>query len=153
MNRFVDSLLTRFQRNPNKKWDRSLGITVITGLVLLLILGLVFSVAYGSRRITTSAGSLHDADEALRSATVARAQLALSSHMVAVDQLVGADSTQSLEISLMEAREALEDLNEGFEYLTNTDLITKQTFFIGVYPGLTSEMLDHVIDVFDRTLS
>ena len=93
MRGFLDSLTARFHRNSKRKWDRSLGITIITGLVLLLILGLVFSVAYGSRRITTSAGSLHDADEALRSATVVRAQLALSSHMVAVDQLVGADSS------------------------------------------------------------
>ena len=88
---------------------------------------MVFSVAYGSRRITTSAGSLHDADEALRSATVVRAQLALSSHMVAVDQLVGADSTTSLEVSLGEARKALSDLNEGFEHLTQGDLIDDAT--------------------------
>lgn len=127
MSQFTDSLLTRFHRNPNKKWDRSLGITVITGLVLLLILGLVFSVAYGSRRITTSAGSLHDADEALRSATVVRAQLALASHMVAVDQLVGADSTTSLDVSLGETRAALADLNEGFEHLNNTELVDNDT--------------------------
>lgn len=29
--------------------------------------------------------------------------------------------------------------------LTNSDLITDQTFWIGVYPGLTEEMLQYVI--------
>ena len=62
----------QFKNLSPKRWDRSLGITIITGVVLLLVLGLVFSVAYGSRRITTSAGSLHDADEVLRSATIVR---------------------------------------------------------------------------------
>jgi signal transduction histidine kinase len=43
--------------------------------------------------------------------------------MVAVDQLVGADSSQSLDISLQEARDALGDLEEGFAYLAETALI------------------------------
>ncbi len=29
--------------------------------------------------------------------------------------------------------------------LTNSDIITDQTFWVGVYPGLTDEMLDYVI--------
>lgn len=33
--------------------------------------------------------------------------------------------------------------------LTNTDLITTNTFFIGVYPGLTDPMLDYIIETFD----
>ena len=37
--------------------------------------------------------------------------------------------------------------------LTNTDLITTQTFFIGVYPGLTPAMIAHVLSVFDRALA
>ena len=36
--------------------------------------------------------------------------------------------------------------------LTNTDLITTHTFFIGVYPGLTAPMIDHVLSTFDRIL-
>ena len=30
--------------------------------------------------------------------------------------------------------------------LTNADLITEGTFWLGVYPGLTTEMLDFVIE-------
>ena len=36
------------------------------------------------------------------------------------------------------------------EALTNTDIITTNTFFIGVYPGLTAEMADYVIATFDN---
>jgi CDP-6-deoxy-D-xylo-4-hexulose-3-dehydrase len=34
--------------------------------------------------------------------------------------------------------------------LANSDVITTNTFFIGVYPGLTGEMIRHVLATFDR---
>jgi CDP-6-deoxy-D-xylo-4-hexulose-3-dehydrase len=34
--------------------------------------------------------------------------------------------------------------------LRNTDVITNQTFFVGVYPGLDDVRLDYVISVFER---
>ena len=34
--------------------------------------------------------------------------------------------------------------------LSNSDVITTNTFFIGVYPGLTGEMIRHVLATFDR---
>jgi CDP-6-deoxy-D-xylo-4-hexulose-3-dehydrase len=37
--------------------------------------------------------------------------------------------------------------------LTNTDTIMKSAFWIGVYPGITSEMIDHMIDVMERFVS
>jgi CDP-6-deoxy-D-xylo-4-hexulose-3-dehydrase len=36
--------------------------------------------------------------------------------------------------------------------LDNTDLITTNTFFIGVYPGLTDPMIDHILATFDQVL-
>jgi CDP-6-deoxy-D-xylo-4-hexulose-3-dehydrase len=36
--------------------------------------------------------------------------------------------------------------------LENSDLITTNTFFIGVYPGLTPSMLDYVIEVIDEVV-
>ena len=32
--------------------------------------------------------------------------------------------------------------------LENTDIIMKHTFWLGVYPGLTNEMLDYVLSKF-----
>lgn len=37
--------------------------------------------------------------------------------------------------------------------LTNTDRIMNDTFWIGVYPGLTHEMLDYILTVFDEFIS
>ena len=34
--------------------------------------------------------------------------------------------------------------------LTNTDLVMNHTFWIGVYPSLSTEMLDYMVDVFGR---
>lgn len=36
--------------------------------------------------------------------------------------------------------------------LDNTDLITTNTFFIGVYPGLTDPMIDHILATFNQVL-
>ena len=105
------------------RWDRSLTITIVSGLVLLLVIGLVFTVAYGSQRITTSAGSLHDADESLRSATVARAQLALAGHMAAVDEASATNSATYIDFSLVEAVEALGHLDSGLVRLDEGGLL------------------------------
>lgn len=56
------------------RWDRSLGLTVFTGIAMLVVLGMVFSVAYGSQQITSNAAALHDADEGLR-AEIGRAHV------------------------------------------------------------------------------
>lgn len=37
--------------------------------------------------------------------------------------------------------------------LQNTDIITENTFFIGVYPGLTDDMIDHIITTFNAILA
>ncbi len=37
--------------------------------------------------------------------------------------------------------------------LTNSDAITTNTFFIGVYPGLTGEMIEHILAVFDKFIA
>ena len=37
--------------------------------------------------------------------------------------------------------------------LRNTDIITSNTFFIGVYPGLTDNMIDYIIEKIGEVLS
>ncbi len=39
-----------------------------------------------------------------------------------------------------------------FGELTNTDIIMNQTFWIGVWPGLTTEMLDYVIETLEKIM-
>jgi len=36
-----------------------------------------------------------------------------------------------------------------FGELTNTDIVLNRNFFIGVYPGITDEMIDYILNVFD----
>ena len=108
------------------KWDRSLGLTVFTGLAMLVVLGLVFSVAYGSQQITSSAAALHDADEGLRAATIVRAQLALGVHMSSVDREFGTNSGEAQETSTFEATLAMEDLSTAVEQLLSSGKVSDE---------------------------
>ena len=85
---------------------------------MLLLVGLVFAIAYGSQRITSDATSLHDANEVLRSSTVIRAQLALGVHAGEVDRQFGTDSSDAIALSVTEAEEALADMEIGMAALT-----------------------------------
>lgn len=98
-------------------FDRGLGLTIVTGFVLVFIVGVVFAVAYGSQRITGSATDLHKADETLRAATVVRAQVALSVFMATIDDEFGTVSTAGQQLSESEANVALVDLETGVEEL------------------------------------
>jgi len=37
--------------------------------------------------------------------------------------------------------------------LNNTDFVMNNTFFFGVYPGITSDMISYIIDIFDKFMS
>ena len=82
-----------------------------------MILGLVFSIAHGSQQITSRATDLHNADESLRSATVARAQTGLAVHLLSIDDAFGTNSKNAIDLSLSEADVALEDLRTGLARL------------------------------------
>jgi signal transduction histidine kinase len=99
------------------RFDRALAITLVSGLGLLLILGLVFSIAHGSQQITTRATDLHNADESLRAATVVRAQVGLAVHLTTIDDVFGTNSDDAVALSVSEARTALDDLNDGIDHL------------------------------------
>jgi CDP-6-deoxy-D-xylo-4-hexulose-3-dehydrase len=40
-----------------------------------------------------------------------------------------------------------------FQPLVNTDVIMRDTFWIGVYPGITDEMVEYIVSVFDNFMS
>ena len=108
---------TRANLGLRPKLDRSLGLTLFVGAAMLLVFGLVFSVAYGSKQVTTQASALHDADESLRAATVIRAQVALAVHMSAVDRQFGTNSADARETSIDEADLAIKDFEKGMAHL------------------------------------
>ena len=117
------SRFTRLVSNPEGRdqearrgipGDRVLVVSFLSALALLVLLGVVFSVAYGSRRVTTNATALHKADEILRSSTVVRAQLGLAVYLAAVDREVGTNSTDAIALSVDEAKEALVGIRYGF---------------------------------------
>lgn len=101
--------------------DQALVLTTITGFVLLLMVGVVFSVAYGSQEIAHTAASLHAADETLRSATVVRAQIALALQADSVDRRYGTYSGKVIDVSTNEAEGAIVDTRTGVEALTGVE--------------------------------
>lgn len=84
---------------------------------LLVILGLVFSIAQGSQQITTRASQLHNADESLRAATVVRAQVGLAVHLTTIDAVYGSNSQTAIDLSVKETVTALDDLATGVDEL------------------------------------
>lgn len=104
------------------RFDRALAVTLIAGISLLVIVGVVFAIAASSQQITSAATSLHKADETLRMATVARAQLAIGVYLTVVDEEVGLDSSESVALAMSEARDAIEQMQEGFEELESDDV-------------------------------
>lgn len=132
------SMASPSSRRRKSIFDRGLGLTVMIGLALVFLVGVVFAVAYGSQRITRSATDLHKADETLRAATVVRAQVALSVFMASIDDEFGTVSTAAQNLSQNEARTALTDLEVGVEELRadgasqHTDLDERAAEFITV---------------------
>ena len=64
----------------NKAWI----ITTAVGATLLVVSAVVFSVSARHARLTAHAEAVHIADETLRVATVARAQVAMANHFASM---------------------------------------------------------------------
>jgi signal transduction histidine kinase len=121
---------------------------LVSGLGLLLILGLVFSVTRGSRQVTTSAIELHKADESLRAATVVRAHLGLATYMITIDDAFGTNSAEAIDLSLSEARTALDDLRRGVAAMEedgSSDVARAVEASRG-YASATEQALDAITD-------
>ena len=93
-----------------RRGSRSTAIALIVGVGLALVFALVFSIAFGSKGIAQHAKALHAADEALRAATVARAQAGMAAHLVVLEQEIDFDAVASVEVAMRDTRFALDDL-------------------------------------------
>ena len=104
----------------------ALWITVVAGVVLLGLASAVFTMAALSRRVNRAAADLHTADETLRAATTARADLAFLIILSNVDREFGTDSTPQIELASEQASIGLETVAEGFQLLVEGEVLTAQ---------------------------
>ncbi len=114
-------------------------------MILLLVMGIVFSAAWGSQRITSAATALHNADETMRAATTARAQIALAVHMSAVDREFGTNSLEAREVSIGEARQALDEMTNGLSGMMEDEALD--------IPAQLAETVDAFAVVASETLA
>lgn len=128
------------------RFDRALAVTFVSGLGLVLIFGLVFSIANGSKQITTDATALHHADETLRAATVVRAQVGLAVYLTAVDRAFGTFSGEAIALSVAEADSALSDMTTGLVALKDDGLLDGDGVeaILDAFRGTASEIIDVV---------
>jgi signal transduction histidine kinase len=101
--------------------EKASSVTVVAGLALLAVFGMVFAIARTTEEITSDAAALHSADEVLRSVTVIRAQLTIGAHAAAVDAQFGTDSTEAIARAIAETGQAMDDIYMGLSELASVD--------------------------------
>ena len=92
---------------------RALLVVTALGVVAVVITAAIFAFSRGTRQVTESALSLHQADDTLRVATVARYQLGFAVHLAGLDREFGSDFSSVTEQSMAEASAALDQINIG----------------------------------------
>ena len=93
-----------------QRGSRFTAIALVVGVGLALVFALVFSIAFGSKGVAQHAKALHAADEALRAATVARAQAGMAAHLAVLEQELDFDAIASVDVAMRDTRFALDDL-------------------------------------------
>jgi signal transduction histidine kinase len=134
------------QTKARSRFGGAVALTLVSGLCLLLILGLVFSVTRGSQQTTTSANALHSADETLRAATVVRAQVGLATYMITVDDAFGTNSADAIDLSIGEARTAFDDMRRGVANLEEdgSSDVAPAVEATRTYAGVTDQALEAI---------
>ncbi len=100
-------------------------ITIVAGLVLLGLASAVFTMAALSRQVNRAAADLHTADEVLRAATTARAELAFAIILSNVDREFGTSSARQVDIAVEQAQTALETVEAGHQLLVEGEVLTE----------------------------
>lgn len=110
----------RSPRVPGSRGSRLAAITLAAGVAVVLVFALVFSIAFGTQSIAAHAQALHNADEALRAATIVRSQVGLATHLSLLESEFDFEAADSVELSLGETRLALDDLDDSLLGLQET---------------------------------
>ncbi len=105
--------IRRSKIKGNKAWI----VTTAVGATLLIVSAIVFAVSTGTKGLTTHAESVHIADETLRIATVARAQVAMANHFASIERELSVAVDDQLLTSTEQANSALDLMAVGIEQL------------------------------------
>jgi signal transduction histidine kinase len=125
---------------------RLAAIALGVGVGLILIFALVFSIAFGTRRVAQHADALHNADEALRAATVARAQAGLATHFVLLESEFNFDASDAITLAVDDVTLAVTDLEEGIATLGELtggladEIETTSEAFLGTVIGILGHL-------------
>ena len=92
---------------------RAFLIVTVVAVVAVAITAAIFAFSRGTREVTESALSLHQADDTFRVATVARFQLGFGVHLAGLDREFGTDFSEARQQSMDEAAAALDQLDIG----------------------------------------
>ncbi len=107
----------RLVRRSKVKGNRAWIVTTAVGATLLVVSAIVFTVSAGTSGLTTHAQAVHIADETLRVATVARAQVAMANHFASIQRELAVDVEEHLATSSDQATAALDLMASGIEKL------------------------------------
>lgn len=107
----------RWVRRRKVKGNRAWIVTTAVGSTLLVVSAIVFAVSAGTQGLTAHAESVHIADETLRVATVARAQVAMANHFASIQRELSVDVEEHLATSAEQATAALDLMASGMTQL------------------------------------
>jgi len=82
-------------------------VSVVLGLVFILLASAVFTIAGRSRDVANRSVELHSLNEALRAATVVRAQATFAAYLASTDESFGTNSRAAIKVSITEANQNL----------------------------------------------
>jgi signal transduction histidine kinase len=111
------STTLRKVRRRKKKTSKAWIVTTAVGATLLVVSAIVVGVATGTKGLTEHAEAVHIADETLRVATVARAQVAMANHFASIERELQVTVEEQLDISITQARSALDLTRDGVSQL------------------------------------
>ena len=137
------SALNRVQRSK-RKTNRAWIVTTAAGMTLLIVSAIVFAVSAGTGGLTAHAEAVHIADETLRIATVARAQVAMANHFASIERELAVTVDDQLAVSAEQAQQALDLMNAGIDQLKDSggEVSIELSTALDQFVGLSTRVLE-----------